>query len=266
MSKTVVRSDTAQSVVMMGKRTEKSVRGILLGLTGASMFLGVILLVVGAVMVSGYSVFLDFITGRYLESAVFILVMGIIVICVSACGFYAAFKSHYCMMTTFLSIMVLVILCELVAAVTTFALNNEKSHDMGMRKKLKESLEMYGSSTSPDQTAAWDLIQTELHCCGLYDVNDYSSSTFTTHTGHLPRSCCGPLELDTLGVAETCKPDTPSRYKAGCGVALKSFLSRKCGVLGAMAVIVAAVQITIIVAASVLISKWKVPGQCYPCY
>ena len=90
MSKTVVRSDTAQSVVMMGKRTEKSVRGILLGLTGASMFLGVILLVVGAVMVSGYSVFLDFITGRYLESAVFILVMGIIVICVSACGKFSA--------------------------------------------------------------------------------------------------------------------------------------------------------------------------------
>ena len=90
MSNSVVSSDTVQSGVMMGKRTEKSVRGILLGLTGASIFLGVILLVVGAVMVSGYSVFLDFITGRYLESAVFILVMGIIVICVSACGRFSA--------------------------------------------------------------------------------------------------------------------------------------------------------------------------------
>jgi len=250
----------------MGKKTEKSFRSVLLGLTGASMFLGLILLIVGAVMVSGYSVFLDFITGRYLESAVFILVMGVIVICVSTIGFYAALNSHYCMMTTFLSIMVVVILCELVAAVTTFALNNEKSHDMGMRRKLKESLEMYGSDSSPDQTAAWDLIQTELKCCGLNDVNDYSSSSFTTQMGHLPRSCCGPLELDRLGEAELCKPDTPSRYKAGCGVALKSFLSGKCGVLGGMAVIVALVQIIIIVGASVLVRKWKVPGQCYPCY
>ena len=70
----------------MGKKTEKSFRGLLLGLTGASMFLGVILLIVGAVVVSGYSVYLDFITGRYLESAVFILVMGIVVIIVSAIG------------------------------------------------------------------------------------------------------------------------------------------------------------------------------------
>ena len=70
----------------MGKKTEKSFRGLLLGLTGVSMFLGVILLIVGAVVVSGYSVYLDFITGRYMESAVFILVMGIIVITVSAIG------------------------------------------------------------------------------------------------------------------------------------------------------------------------------------
>ena len=62
------------------------------------------------------------------------------------------------------------------------------------------------------------------------------------------------------------RPDTASRYKAGCVVALKSFLSGKCGVLGAMAVIVALVQIIIIAGASVLVSKWKVPGQCYPCY
>jgi len=250
----------------MGKKTEKSFRGLLLGLTGASMFLGVILLIVGAVVVSGYSVYLDFITGRYLESAVFILVMGIVVIIVSAIGFYAAHQFHYCMMTTFLSLMVLAILCELIAAVTTFALNGEKSHEMGMRKKLKESLEMYGSSTSPEQTAAWDQIQTELHCCGLNDVNDFSSSTFTSQMGHLPRSCCGPLQLDRNQEPEKCKPDTPSRYKPGCVMALKSLLSRKVGVVGAMAVIVAIVQITIIVGASVLVSKWKVPGQCYPCY
>eukprot|EP00092_Neocalanus_flemingeri_P107920 GFUD01138537.1.p1 GENE.GFUD01138537.1~~GFUD01138537.1.p1 ORF type:complete len:252 (-),score=71.17 GFUD01138537.1:30-785(-) len=251
---------------MMGKKTETSFRGILLGLTGASMVLGVILLTVGSVVVSGYSVYLDFITGRYLESAVFILVMGIVVVTVSAIGFYAALKSHYCMMTTFLIIMVLAILCELIAAVTTFALNGEKSHEMGMRKKLKESLDMYGSPTSPQQTKSWDLIQTELHCCGLNDVNDYSRSSFTNQTGYLPESCCGPLQLDKFGEPEKCRPDTPSRHKAGCVIALKSLLVRKVGVVGAMAVIVAIVQITIIVGASVLVSKWKVPGQCYPCY
>ena len=128
MSNSVVSSDTVQSGVMMGKRTEKSVRGILLGLTGASIFLGVILLVVGAVMVSGYSVFLDFITGRYLESAVFILVMGIIVICVSACGkFSAKRKKEKKLFFTLLNIrdkLQYTILQLLVSKVDTFALNN----------------------------------------------------------------------------------------------------------------------------------------------
>jgi len=254
------------SDIMMGKRTEKSFRGLLLGLTGVSMFLGVILMIVGAVVVSGYSVYLDFITGRYMESAVFILVMGIIVIAVSAIGFYAALKFHFCMMSTFLTIMVLSILCELIAAVTTFALNGEQSHQMGMRKKLRESLEMYGSPTSPDQTAAWDHIQTELHCCGLQDAKDYTSSSFSSQTGDLPVSCCGPLQLDNFGEPEKCRPETPSIHKVGCVVALKSFLSRKCGLVGAMVVVVAMVQIAIIVGASVLVKKWKVPGHCYPCY
>jgi len=261
-----VNMNTVNTLEIVEKKTEKSFRNILLGLTGASLLLGLVLLIVGSVMVSGYNVFLDFITGRYKESAVFILVMGVIVICVSSIGFYAALKSHYCMMATFLSIMVMVIICELVASVTIFALNNERSHDLGMRKKLKKSLEMYGSDSAPDQTAAWDLIQTELQCCGLAGVDDYTSSTYLSQTGQLPISCCGPLQLDTLGQAEPCRAETASRHQTGCVAALKSFLRSKCGVMGAIAVVVAIVQITIIVGASILVKKWKVPGHCYPCY
>ena len=72
----------------MGKRTEESFRKVLLGLTGLSLALGILLLIFGAFMVSGYNIYLDFITGRYLESAVFILVVGIIVIIVSIIGKY----------------------------------------------------------------------------------------------------------------------------------------------------------------------------------
>ena len=75
-----------EEVEVEKKKTEKSFRNILLGLTGASLLLGLVLLIVGAVMVSGYNVFLDFITGRYRESAAFILAMGVIVICVSTIG------------------------------------------------------------------------------------------------------------------------------------------------------------------------------------
>ena len=119
------------------------------------------------------------------------------------------------MMATFLSLMVVAIICELVASVTIFGLNNERSYDLGMRKKLKKSLEMYGSDSAPDQTDAWDLIQTELQCCGLAGVEDYTSSTYLAQTGQLPISCCGPLQLDTLGQAEPCRYIKQSNINQG---------------------------------------------------
>ena len=44
------------------------------------------MMVVGCVMLSQYSVFLDFVTPRYTETAVFLLVIGVLTIAVSATG------------------------------------------------------------------------------------------------------------------------------------------------------------------------------------
>ena len=61
-------------------------RRILLFLTASSSLLGLVLLVVGAVTLAEYSVFLDFVTPRYTETAVFLLVMGVIIVGISALG------------------------------------------------------------------------------------------------------------------------------------------------------------------------------------
>jgi len=267
-SKLIEEAVTVQFDIIMGNSTEESFRKVLLGLTGLSLALGILLLIFGAFMVSGYNIYLDFITGRYLESAVFILIVGIIVIIVSIIGFVASLKFNFCLMTTFLAIMIVVVISEIITAITCFALSvGEGSHKMGMRKMLKESIEMYGSVANPYQTDAWDRIQTELSCCGLTDSKDYEGTPFFISTQRLPRSCCGPLALDTLGVAEACRFSTASLHKVGCADALKNFLSRKSGALGGMAMGVACFQITIIVGASVLVRKWRnSPDHCYPCY
>lgn len=66
--------------------TEDTCRVLLLALTGFSGSLGFILFISGCVVTSQYNLFLDFITGSYTESSVFLLLIGIVVITVSALG------------------------------------------------------------------------------------------------------------------------------------------------------------------------------------
>ena len=69
-----------------GKVEGERRRKMLAGITIASILLGFIMLVVGSVLLAQYSIFLDFVTSRYTETAVFLLVMGIVIMVVSAVG------------------------------------------------------------------------------------------------------------------------------------------------------------------------------------
>ena len=69
-----------------GKPEGEKRRKFLIGITSFSTFQGFIMMVVGCVMLSQYSVFLDFVTPRYTETAVFLLVIGVLTIAVSATG------------------------------------------------------------------------------------------------------------------------------------------------------------------------------------
>ena len=66
--------------------TEDTCRVFLLALTGFSGSLGIILFISGCVATAEYNLLLDFITGKYTESSIFMILIGIIVIIVSALG------------------------------------------------------------------------------------------------------------------------------------------------------------------------------------
>ena len=61
-------------------------RKLLIGITSFSILLGFIMMVMGCIMLSQYSVFLDFVTTRYTETAVFLLVIGLLTMAVSGTG------------------------------------------------------------------------------------------------------------------------------------------------------------------------------------
>ena len=68
------------------KTSETGCRMLLIGLTGLSACLGFILFVTGCIITSYYNAFIDFITGRYTESSIFLIVIGMLIILVSGLG------------------------------------------------------------------------------------------------------------------------------------------------------------------------------------
>lgn len=119
-------------------------------------------------------------------------------------GFYAALRSDYIAMTTFLTIMVFCIISELIGSITMFALNKDWTQEMETRERLLESLQKY---SGPDhlEMKVWDLLQTDLQCCGVKGYQDYHSSALYLHNQQLPRSCCGPLQIDKLANVAKCR-------------------------------------------------------------
>jgi hypothetical protein len=153
-------------------------RKLLIGITSFSILLGFIMMVMGCIMLSQYSVFLDFVTRRYTETAVFLLVIGLFTMAVSGTGLYAAVMQHFCLMTVFLSVMVAVVVMEVLASVTFFALNNDPAVHSDTNAMLKSTLQRYGSEGNPPASEdAWNLIQVELQCCGLSGPEDYGQGS-----------------------------------------------------------------------------------------
>jgi len=245
--------------------TEDTCRVFLLALTSFTGLSGIVLFITGCVVTSQYNLFLNFLTGKYTESSVFLILLGIIVIIVSSIGFYASLKSHYVLMTTFVTVMIICVICEVIGSITMFALNQDGQQQTEIRNKLVTSLQAY--DVTPDaMTDAWDMIQTDLECCGVSGPRDFRQSPFFREKSHLPVSCCGPLVLDVQGQAEKCRTSTPTVHKRGCHEAMEQFLKMYMGALGGVAALVAAMQVMVITAATILIGKWARPSHCYPCY
>ena len=187
-------------------------------------------------------------------------------------------------MTTFLTIMVFCICSEIIGSITMFALNKDWTQEMETRERLLESLHKYSGSDQLEMEV-WDLLQSDLQCCGVKSYQDYQSSALYLEKEQLPRSCCGPLQIDRLGNIAKCRSDhqrikpslpstevfpfskdTNSLHQLGCQEAITDYLSSKTGLMGAVAASIGVLQISLVTVSAYLVRKWEGPRHCYPCY
>lgn len=134
-------------------------------------------------------------------SAIFMIVLGVIVFLIGFFGCFGACCESVCLLTTYL-IVLLVVLCGEVALIIFAAVSPQTFRTLIqdiMKKslaKFNDDIKFNGTLTLPanEVSLGWSILQLKTKCCGANGYSDYKAFNVTingkTYYDAVPLSCC----------------------------------------------------------------------------
>jgi hypothetical protein len=96
-------------------------------------------------------------------------------------------------------------------------------------------------------THTWDIVQNQLHCCGVESPNDWTRERNETFpAGQVPDSCC------VEGQVEGCGKTDVKKFEDGCYSLFKTKFIDNIAIVGGVALGVAAIELAIVLFACCL--------------
>lgn len=202
-----------------------------------------------------------------INAAVWILIaVGIFVFVIGFLGCCGAWKKNTCMLWTYGSLLLLVLLLQITAGIVAGVFSSKLGRDLQntMKQQIKES---YGKTPNDGLTVAWDFMQWEFQCCGGENYKDYANSTYVKQNTNITVStfCCKKCNTDfdhpQFKNVSMCQSDaknqsltqgTESLNTQGCYDGLLSWMKKRTTALIVVGVIIAGVEIVAIVFACCL--------------
>lgn len=171
---------------------------------------------------------------------IIVLIGGLIIVIIGFLGCCGAMKESKCMLNTYAFIVIVLLLAELTCGILLLIYPNQAEEFL--KETMGEAYKSYGED--PTATKSIDIIQSDLHCCGVENYTDWQSWPYG-QTGNVSRGCC--KEDDGSGTCFMNKNTLPeneaakSIYTKGCYQAMKDDLKEEvvalCVVLFIMVVI-----------------------------
>jgi len=192
---------------------------------------GAFLIGVGAYIQIAAKDYLEFLSNNYLNTPIFIIIVGVAIFVVAFFGCCGAWQESSCMIYVYAVLISLLLICEIGAGIAAFVLKGDLK--AVMEEKSKEGLQNYGNEGNEGVTKAWDSVQHELKCCGVTNSSDWLASNY----GKVPDSCCPKIEAGGDG----CK--TEDIYPAGCLALLEDTFIGNIATVGGVALGVAFLQL-----------------------
>ncbi|KAF4077952.1 hypothetical protein AMELA_G00193770 [Ameiurus melas] len=178
-------------------------------------------------------------------SPIVIIVVGAVIFLIAFFGCCGAWKDNYCMVTTFVVLLSIIIIIEIGIAIGAYVLKG-KLEDLP-EKAVQDMMKNYTSN--PDIQKGLDEIQQELKCCGAVNASDWVF--YKSNNISVPDSCCKNV---TLNCGDGALKDTNKIYIEGCGAALESLLKKNLLWVGVAALVIAFIEILGIVFACTLMA------------
>jgi len=147
---------------------------------------GLCLIGIGAYIQISAKEYLDFLSDNYLNTPIFIIILGAIIFVVAFFGCCGAWYESSCMIYTYALLLSMLLIAEIGAGIAAFFMKGELKDVIST--KMAVGMQNYGRPGHEGVTNAWDVLQTDLACCGATGYNNWAESNFTGPG--VPDSCC----------------------------------------------------------------------------
>lgn len=196
---------------------------------------GVAIIVVGSLIYVQLNKYNDLLNDNFTAAVVLLIVVGCIVTVIAFFGCCGACKENHCMVMTFAVLLGIIFVLELAAGITCYVYRSEI--DSVANTEFTNAWKAYG--TTPERTDAIDVIQHDLHCCGVNGTGDYRNFDWGKTNPGVPDSCCIE-QIKGCGIL----PISPlTFYTEGCYLKLKNELESDVLIVAGVGVGVAFIQL-----------------------
>ncbi|KAK9298687.1 hypothetical protein QLX08_008055 [Tetragonisca angustula] len=169
-----------------------------------------------------------------------LIVIGSIIFIISFFGCCGAIRESHCMIITFASFLLFILLVQVAVGVYAFVVVKNSDKQIDITKDYQKLFDSYNETGNKEII---DLVQSSLQCCGVISPNDYKGIR------PIPPSCCGKQGNETCAAQEI--------YQSGCAAELKNAISTAGTVLGSVAIAIAGVELIGIIFALCLANSIK---------
>lgn len=106
-----------------------------------------------------------------LSAANLIIILGTIVMVTGFLGWMGAIKENKFLLLSFFIVLLIILLAELILLILFFVYTDKVGEYA--QQDLKEGLQLYNTDNNVGLRNAWNIIQSELQCCGVTEYTDW---------------------------------------------------------------------------------------------
>jgi len=216
---------------------------------------GIILIGFGAYAQIAAKDYLNFLGDNYVNTPIFVIILGGVIFAIALFGCCGAWKENKCLIYTYGTILFFILIAQIAAGIAAFALQGPLKDEI--TKNMEKGQLNYGQEGFEGVTTTWDLVQKNLHCCGVKNWKDWRN--VTQMAGSVPDSCCKVGQVMNCGKAPVEEKDV---FTEGCFSLFNDEFNSNLTIVGAVALGIAVGEI-IAIAFSCCLGKRVGRGGAY---